>query len=150
MAEQLGFEQMLGDRRAVDGDEWPVGPLGAGVEIFGHDLLAGAALAGDENRGVRACDLVGELDDLGHGGVAIEKVRAFPRDGSDDRGDQFGVRGQGNVFLCPGADGVDGGGGVGFGAAGDNRYGDALGVESSDQRWDIDHDVDQQQIRTLA
>ncbi len=41
--------------------------------------------------------------------------------GGDHGGDQLGVGRQGDVFLGAGADGVDGGGGIGLGAAGDDR-----------------------------
>ena len=49
MPEQLALEEALGDRRAVDGDERAVGATAVGVQRLGHELLAGAALAGDEH-----------------------------------------------------------------------------------------------------
>src|SRR5206468_9368739 len=53
VTEQLGLEQLLGERRAVDGDErlaltWR--PL---VHEVGDHFLAGPRLAGDEHRGLR-------------------------------------------------------------------------------------------------
>src|SRR5690606_19689555 len=95
-------------------------------------------------------DLVGEPHDAGHGRIAIEEIGSFARDGGDDGGDELGIGGQGDIFLGPGADGVDGGGGVGLGAAGDDRNGDALVVERADEAGDIDHDVDQKQVGALA
>ena len=51
VAEQLGLEQRLRDRRAVDVDERPAGPGAHAVEEPRHQPLAGAGLAGDEHRG---------------------------------------------------------------------------------------------------
>src|SRR5262249_23004704 len=52
-AEELGLEEALGQRRAVDRDEGLLRPLAAGVDHAGDELLARAALAGDENRDLR-------------------------------------------------------------------------------------------------
>jgi hypothetical protein len=52
VAEQLGLEQVLGQGRAVDGDE-AAGAAGQHVQCAGDELLAGAALAGDEDRAWR-------------------------------------------------------------------------------------------------
>src|SRR5690606_25503445 len=114
------------------------------------DFLAGAALAGDEDGGVGAGDLVGHAHDALHGRVAEQEFGALARHGGDDGGDQFGIGRQGDIFLGAGADGVDGGGGVGLDAAGDHRNGDALGFEPGDQPGNVHHDVDQQQVGALA
>ena len=45
MAEQLALEQVLGDRRAVDGDERPLPRGDTLVQRPRHQLLARAALA---------------------------------------------------------------------------------------------------------
>ena len=74
VAEQFGFQEMLGDRRAIDRDERPLGAVGAGVDIARQHFLAGSGFAGDHDRGVGACDLLRQLDDLGHGFVAIDEV----------------------------------------------------------------------------
>ena len=52
VAEQLGFEQVFGDGRAVDGHERAVGPRAQHVQRARKQLLAGAALALDQDRGV--------------------------------------------------------------------------------------------------
>ncbi len=52
VAEQLGFQQVLRDRGAVDGDEGLFGAGRASMDVAGEDFLAGAAFAGDQNRGV--------------------------------------------------------------------------------------------------
>src|SRR6266851_5405757 len=46
VAEELGFQQVLGDCRAVDGDEIVAGAAALAMNEAGDDLLAGAALAG--------------------------------------------------------------------------------------------------------
>ena len=47
--EQLGLEQRLGERGAVDGHEGAVAPRAAARGAAGHQLLAGAGLAGDQH-----------------------------------------------------------------------------------------------------
>src|SRR5690606_28459361 len=146
VAEQLGFEQGFGNGGAVDRDEGLVGALTAGVDVFGNDFLAGAALAGDEDGGVGASDLVGHAHDALHGRVAEQEFGALAGDGGDDGGDQLGIGRQGDIFLGAGADGVDGGGGIGLDAAGHHRNGDALGFEPGDEAGNIHDDIDQQQV----
>src|SRR5258706_5349594 len=53
VAEELGLDQLLGDRRAVDLDEGALAPRGEGVHRAGHQLLAGAVLALDEHPAAR-------------------------------------------------------------------------------------------------
>jgi hypothetical protein len=69
VAEELGLQQALGEGAAVDGDEGAVGAVGEAVDVAGQDLLAGAALAGDEDGGVGGGDGLGEADDLEEGAV---------------------------------------------------------------------------------
>ena len=52
VAKQFVFDQRLGQRRAVDLDEGPRPPGAVVVDGAGEELLARAALAGDEDRGV--------------------------------------------------------------------------------------------------
>ena len=54
MPEQLRLEQLRRQRRAVDGHERALAPLGQRVDGARHQLLAGARLAGDEHGGVRS------------------------------------------------------------------------------------------------
>ena len=49
-AEQLGLEQRLDDRRAVDGDERPVAAPAQVVNLARDQFLAGAALPFDQAR----------------------------------------------------------------------------------------------------
>ena len=52
VAEQLGLEQVLRDRRAVDRDKRAVGARTERVERAREQLLAGAALAFEQHRRV--------------------------------------------------------------------------------------------------
>lgn len=49
MAEQLGFQEVLGDGGAVDRDEWPLGAGRAGMDVARQHFLARAGLAGDHD-----------------------------------------------------------------------------------------------------
>ncbi len=49
VAEELGFEQRLGDRAAIDGDKRPRRARAVAVNRAGHQLLARAAFAEDEH-----------------------------------------------------------------------------------------------------
>src|SRR3546814_2453171 len=50
MAEKLGFEQVFGNRSAVDRDERLVGAAALSMNVASHQLLAGAGLAVDQDR----------------------------------------------------------------------------------------------------
>src|SRR6185312_249656 len=60
MPEDLAFHQLLRNGAAIDGDERPLSARAQGVNGLGAELLAGAALAGDEDGGAA---LGGALDD---------------------------------------------------------------------------------------
>ena len=60
VAEELGFEQRFGNRAAVDRHERAVRAAAVGVESAGDERLAGAALAGHEDRAVGVGDLFDE------------------------------------------------------------------------------------------
>src|SRR4029453_14448152 len=51
VAEELGLDELLGDRRAIDLDQRPVLARAELVDRPRHQLLAGAALAGDQYGG---------------------------------------------------------------------------------------------------
>ena len=53
VAEDLALHQVARDRAAVDRDERPAGRSGMLMDGLGADFLAGAALAGDEDRRAR-------------------------------------------------------------------------------------------------
>jgi hypothetical protein len=67
VAEELALEEPLWNGAAVDGHEGLVAAVPAGVDGPGHDLLAGAALPGDQHRGARLRHLLDELSNLADG-----------------------------------------------------------------------------------
>ena len=73
VAEQHALEHRLGDRGAVDGDERLRGAPAVEVDRVRDELLAGAALAGDEHRRVGVRDVLDAALDL-------EPVRRQPLD----------------------------------------------------------------------
>ena len=90
MAEQDGFEQVLGDGAAIDGDERLAGPLALRVDGAGEDLLATAGRAGEQHRGVARRDLADEAAQRRHDRrVADDHVLEADRSGS---GGQFRSR----------------------------------------------------------
>ncbi len=107
VAEQLGFEQVLRDRRAVDRDERRRARGSSGVDVAREHLLAGAGLAGDQHRGVARRDLLGELDHVRHRLVAIDQLAGVVGDGREHRRDQLRIGRQRDVFLGAGVDGGD-------------------------------------------
>ena len=76
--EQLALQQRLGHRRAVDGHEGPAATVAPLVDRARDDLLAGAALAGDEHGGVGRRDALDQVVCLLHRG-------ALPDEGVESR-----------------------------------------------------------------
>jgi hypothetical protein len=66
VAEQLGLDQRVGDGGRVHGHERLVASRALPVDGAGDQLLAGAALAGDQHRGRRARDVGHEMVELFH------------------------------------------------------------------------------------
>src|SRR5437870_7104605 len=64
VAEQVGLDESLGDRRWVDGDEGLLAPRALMVDGPRDELLAGTALAGDQHGRRRAGDLRDEAVEL--------------------------------------------------------------------------------------
>ena len=74
VAEQLRFQQVLGQRRAVDGNEGPRGALAVGVDGPRHQLLARPGLSQHEDIGLGARGLLDQLEHADHGGAAPDDV----------------------------------------------------------------------------
>ena len=72
VAEQLALQQGLGDGGAVDGQERRLGPGAVLVDGARDQLLAGAALAGDQDGDVLGRDPADRLVDLEHGRAAAD------------------------------------------------------------------------------
>src|SRR5690606_20115237 len=66
VTEHLGLEQVRRNRPAIDRDERLVVPLALGVDRAGDELLAGAALPEDQDRGVGRRDAPDEPVDALH------------------------------------------------------------------------------------
>jgi hypothetical protein len=150
VTEQFGFKQVFGNCRAIDRYERLLGAVGAGVDVARQHLLAGAGFAGDHDRGVRAGDLLSQLDHLGHRLVAVDHVARIIGDGGEHRGDQFRIGRQRDVFLGTGVDRGHGRSGVVGDAAGDDRHVNVFGLQPHHQIADVEGDVDQQQVGALA
>ncbi|OPZ59375.1 MAG: hypothetical protein BWY87_01038 [Deltaproteobacteria bacterium ADurb.Bin510] len=74
VAEQLAFEQALGQSRAVDRHEGLRRTFAAVVQGLGHQLLAGAALAGNQGRGLGIAQILDQLEDALHAAAAADDV----------------------------------------------------------------------------
>ena len=72
--EELALEQRLGERAAVDGDERPCRRGPCVVERARDELLAGAALAGDQHGRIRLRELVHLLHQRLHRAAAGDQV----------------------------------------------------------------------------
>jgi hypothetical protein len=150
VAEQFGFQQMLGDRRAIDRYERLLGAVGAGVDIARQHFLAGAGFAGDHHRSVGARDLLRQFYHLGHRLVAVDQVAGIVGCRGEHRGDQFRIGRQRDVFLGAGVDRGHRGAGVVGDAAGDDRHVNVLGFQPHHQVADVEADIDQQEVGALA
>ena len=71
--EQLALDQLARDGRHVHRDEWPGAPLAVVVQRASHQLLAGAALAGDHHGEVGVRQPRQDAVDLLHGGRAADQ-----------------------------------------------------------------------------
>ena len=79
VAEQLALDQLLGERGAVERHVGPLGPGARMVDRAGDELFAGAALAGDEDRGLCRCHLGRAVQSLPKDrGAAEDLVEPMP------------------------------------------------------------------------
>src|SRR6266446_6808701 len=78
VAEELALEEGLGDGRAVDGDERPLGAVGHLMNGARHELLARARLAGEKHGGRAGRREVDQPVDLLHGGADSEQRSEAP------------------------------------------------------------------------
>jgi len=74
MTEQLGLQQVLRQRGAVDRNERPGGALAVLVDQADDDLLSGAALAVDQDRGIEGSDSPRHLEHLPHSRTLGDEV----------------------------------------------------------------------------
>ena len=111
VAEQLGFQQVLRDRGAVDRDERPFRAAAVAMHVACEHLLAGAALAGDQHAGVRGRDLARHGQQIAHRRILEHQLAPFVADRGEDRGDQLRVRRQRQELPGAGLDRGDRGAG---------------------------------------
>ena len=74
VAEELAFEKVLGQRRAVDGDQRPAARDVAEMNRLGDQFLARAGFARDEDGARRRSDPRDALEHLGHAGALAQQV----------------------------------------------------------------------------
>ena len=74
VAEELALQQVLGQRRAVDRDQRAAAGDVAEVDRLGHQLLARAGLAGDQDGARRRADPGDPLEDLAHARALAQQV----------------------------------------------------------------------------
>lgn len=72
MAEEFTFEEGFGDGRTIDGDEGPIPARAFPVNGLGHHLLAGPALAPNEDRGLGDGNPLDQAEHLLHLGAGAE------------------------------------------------------------------------------
>ena len=75
VAEQLRFEERLGQCAAIERHERPIAAQRIEVDGAGNPFLAGARFAGDEHRAVGARDLLDQLEDGEHLVAAPDDIR---------------------------------------------------------------------------
>ena len=92
VAEQLAFEQVGRNRRAVYRHERLVGARRGGVDEIRDELLARSGLAGEGDCRLRVRDLCGAVDYLPHLGAVCYDVAEFEMPARDRRGRR--------VFFC--------------------------------------------------
>ena len=95
VTEQLALDEVLGNGCAVELDQGFLGTLREPVERFGHQILAGAVLAGDQHLGLgrrRPPDLGDEPLDRRALAEDAERIRGRARFGEAQRRDLCGLR----------------------------------------------------------
>ena len=150
MAEQLGFEEVVGDGGAVHRHERLVLAVRLGMHEPRDDFLAGAAFPGDEDGGFRPGDLLGQAHHARHRLVPEDEGAVVARDGLKDGCDQFRVGRERDVLPRSGLDCQYRRARVRSRAARHHRCTDPLGLELLHQFVDRQHDVDHDEIGALA
>src|SRR5690606_974625 len=93
---QLALQQLGRDRGVVERDERTVGTRRLAVQGTGHQLLAGAGLAGDQHRKRRLGQAANGAEQRAHGRGVADQLRGggFLGGGDRDRGRRRGVAGR--------------------------------------------------------
>ena len=138
VAEEFGFEQILGNRGAVDRDEILFSAPAFLVHVAGDQFLAGAGFAGDQDARFARRHLLGELENVCHCGTAVHDRAAFLGHCLQHRGDELRIRRQRNEFLGARLDCPHRLLGVVADAAADDRHDDAFAGQTLDQVFDVE------------
>jgi hypothetical protein len=109
MPEQLGFEEVLGDRAQVDRDHDIVGAARAAVKLARDELLAGAVLAEDQDIGLGRPGPVDQRIDPAHRGGGAEQRRLAARRRRGDRHRPLALRRHRLARIAQRRGGADGG-----------------------------------------
>ena len=150
MAEQFGFQQRLRQGGAIECHEGTTRPARGCVDMSRQHLLAGPTFAGDEQRGIGACERGRAFHQLDHGRVAVDRRIGRGTRGLEHGGDQVGLGRQGQEILRAGADGAHRGLRIGRATAGDQRAMNALGCHGLEQPGNVEQHVAQDQVRTFG
>jgi len=75
VTKQLGLEQILGDGRGVDCNEWLFCTRAMAVQRVRYQLLAGAGFAGDEHGSLRMCQSANRAKYFLHGRCLAQNIR---------------------------------------------------------------------------
>ncbi len=166
VAEQFGFEEVLGNRRRVDGDERLVGPRAVAVQGARDQFLAAARFAGDQHGGVRQSQTADGAEDFLHGWRLAENLRHQPLflfcttlvhgfiDRPPDQLDRLiDVEGLGQIFEGTALEGGDRALQIGIGGHDDDRDGREAGLHFLQQlqpRLAGHADVGHQDLRRLG
>ena len=120
------------------------------MQVAGDHLLADAAFACDQDRGLRRRDLFGHGHDGLHGRVLGNHRPVIIGHGRQNGSDQFGFWRQGDEFLGPGADSVGRTARVSSDTAGNYGHMNMLGLIGRDQGGNIEIIIDHHQVCALA
>ena len=139
VTEELGLEQRVGDRAAVHADERLLLARRQVMQRARDQLLAGARLAGDEDRGLGRRDLLHQLEDALHGqrladdaveaeaaAQLVAQLQVVAQEGAllqralDDHGDLVDLERLGQIVVSAALHRRDGG--LGRGKGGDDNH----------------------------
>jgi len=76
VSEKRAFQHSVRNRRAVDGNEWPVRAPGFPVNIAREQLLSGTAVSRDHDRRLGLCNTLCKLDQLLRLWICEDELRA--------------------------------------------------------------------------
>src|SRR5262249_9704731 len=109
-------------------------------------FLPGSAFTGDEHRGVRTGNLLGELDHFRHGVVAVDHLARIVGDGGKHGSNQIRIGRQRDVFFGAGMYGIHCRARIVGDAARDDRHVDMFGIKTPVEVAYVEADVHHQKV----